>query len=349
MGISQVQIRPITAQEMRDAAISAEVNVPIEQTWVWAEFEETFPDRDLIGFFAISADDQPVAIFGLTEYDYHGFTFVWCKHGPVWLVEQNRDLEQSAVQAMVRWIKKNRPRTAFLRLHLLFPLPEANPPMQITTYDRTVVVELADNEDDLMAGYKPRTRTQVRSSRRKTPVECSDDTEQAIEDITDYYELMAETAERQGFTPWSETVYSNLLRTLKREHARLYAARVDGRLVAFTIFTLSGSEVVYYYAAANEEGRENRAPAQLLHYALSELGTEGFATADLMGIGSDRAPSLEVLTPFKTGFAKEVTEVAPAYDVPVSKKRYKALEMLREGKAKLDTLKTKVLRREKDD
>lgn len=333
MALAQVGIRSISAQEMREAAIAAEVNVPIEQTWVWADFEETFPDRHLLGFFQVSLADQPVAILGLTSYRYHGFEFVWCKHGPVWLADDEPDLEQATVEALVRWIRKKRPRTAFLRLHLRYPGEDAHPPMQITTYDRTVIVHLAEDEEVLMAGFKPRTRQDIRRAGRKSPVDCQDETEAAAQDFGPYFEIMAETADRQGFTPWSQEVYENLLRSLRYEHSRLYAARLDGRLLAFTIFTLSGSEAVYYYAAANAEGRNNRATVQLLYFALATLGKEGYTTADLMGIGSDLAPSLNTLTAFKSGFSQDITEVPPAYDVPVSKVRYAALEGLRRGKA----------------
>lgn len=349
MAKKPVEVQSITAQEMRTLAIQAKVNVPIEQTWVWAEFEETFPDRDLVGFFSVTVEGQPIAIFGMTHYHYHGFEFLWIKHGPVWLRPEDEELERGAVYAIVRWIKKHRPRTAFVRMHLRYPYPGARPPMQITTYDRTVIVSLADNEDDLMTGFKRRARTKVRGVLRKTPLAIEEETEAAIADMSPYYAIMAETADRQGFTPWSREVYENLLRTLKRPHARLYAARVDGEVVGFAIFTLSGSEAVYYYAAANDLGRQNEASIQILYRGLVDLGKEGFETMDLMGVGSDLAPSLNVLTAFKSGFSQEICEVSPAYDIPVNKTLFKALEMLRGGKSKVDTLKSKLNRSEKDD
>ncbi|WP_099331959.1 lipid II:glycine glycyltransferase FemX [Actinomyces minihominis] len=349
MTTSQVVIRPTTAQEMRDHAVAAQVNVPIEQTWVWAEFEETFPDRQLVGFFSIAFNGEVVAILGMTEYRYHGFNFLWCKHGPTWLVDPTEELERAALQALIKWIKRNNRGVAFLRLHLEFPGPDAFPPMQITTYDQTVVVRLSEDEDELMAGFKKRARTKVRGVIRKTPVDLADETDQAAEDFSPYFEIMAETADRQGFTPWPPSVYENMLRTLKREHSRLYAARVDGELVAFAIFTLSGQEAVYYYAAATENGRAHEASIQVLHHAFKELGAEGLTTMDLMGVGSELAPSLHTLTPFKSGFAPDITQVPPAFDVPVNRARFRMLELLREGKSKLDTLKDRVSEREKGD
>lgn len=345
----QVGIRPIAAQEMREFAVETHVNVPIEQTWVWAEFEETFPDRNLVGFFGVTVGDETVAILGLTRYEYHGFEFVWAKHGPVWLVENTQELEDAALKVLVKWLKKQRGRTAFLRLHLQFPHANAHPPMQITTYDRTVFVSLADDEATLMSGYKPRTRTMLRGAAKKTPLEFADETERATADMSEYYAIMEETADRQGFHAWSKDVYQNLLETLGKEHARLYAARSDGELAAFTIITLAGVEAIYYYAAANDLGRSKRASAQLLHYACKTLGEEGLTRMDLMGVGSPLAPSLDVLTSFKSGFSKEITDVAPAYDVPVNKTLFKTLELLGSGKSKVNTLKEKLSRSEKDD
>ena len=345
----QVGIRPIAAQEMREYAVATHVNVPIEQTWVWAEFEETFPDRNLMGFFGVTVDGETVAILGLTRYDYHGFEFVWAKHGPVWLVENTQELEDAALTALVSWLKKKRARTAFVRLHLEFPHADARPPLQITTYDRTVYVALAPDEATLMSGYKPRMRTNIRGAAKKSPLEFADETERAAADMSEYYAVMQETADRQGFTPWSKDVYQSLLETLGEEHARLYTARSDGELVAFTIITLAGVEAIYYYAAATDLGRKTGASAQLLHYACKTLGEEGLTRMDLMGVGSPLAPSLDVLTTFKSGFAKEIAEVAPAYDVPVNKTLFKTLELLGSGKSKVNTLKEKLSRSEKDD
>lgn len=349
MTFSQVAISPIAAQEMRTRAVDAGVNVPIEQTWVWAEFEETFPDRHLVGFFSVEVDGTPAAIFSLTRYRYHGFDFLWCKHGPVWLVEQSEELENATVKAMVKWIKKSARGTAFLRLHLRFPGPDVQTPMQITTYDRTVLVTLEDNESDLMAGFKKRGRSRIRTALKRTPVSCTDETESATEDFTPYFDIMEETAARQGFTSWPKSVYRNMLGTLKSEHSRLYAARIEGKLVAFAIFTLSGTEAVYYYAAANEEGRDHEASVQVLYYACLELGAEGLKTMDLMGVGSDLAPSLHSLTPLKSCFAREISEVDPAYDVPVNHAAFATLEALKAAKSKLNTLRRKISEREKAD
>lgn len=55
------------------------------------------------------------------------------------------------------------------------------------------------------------------------------------------------------------------------------------------------------------------------------LGAQGITAYDLMGIGSDFAPSLKGLNEFKTKFTEEVTPVAPGRDVPLHKVFYSTL------------------------
>lgn len=340
--------RPIQAQQMRERAVEAHVNVPIEQTWVWYEFEETFPGRELIGFFEVVVDGEPVALIALQRVEYHGFHFLWAKHGPVWLVPVNVELEKRVVEMLVAWAKKNAPLAPFIRLHLTEPVCGAQPPVQMITYDKTVVMETGGDAEQVMADFKKRTRTRLRQYLRRSPVEVRDETAAAVEDFGEFYQIMASTASRQGFNAWGPEVYQSMLRELGTEHARLLSASVDGERVAWAIFTLSGTGAEYLYAACTDRGREVGAPPQILLQAAVSLGEEGIEEMDLMGIGSELSPSLSHLNPFKTGFAKEETQVAPAWDVPVNKAAYKALIGARESARALRQLTGKLSERARE-
>ena len=341
-------VRNITAQEMRDLAFGAGITVPIEQTWTWYDFEDSFSDRELVGFYSVLEEGEPVAVLALMKTDYHGFDFLWSKNGPVWLVEPTEKRERWLVDLLVRWIKDRSSRIAFVRLHLLYPGKNAHDPVQIISHDRTVVVQLDPDPEKILAGFSKKGRASVRRSIRRDPVEIVDETTQATADFAPYFELMEETGDRQGFTHWDKDVYEGMLRGLTEDHARVFAARREGRLVGWSVVTIAGPSASYYYAASNKEGRECRAPEQLVSGAASRLGAQGIKTLDLVGIGSDRAPSLRGLTPFKTKFAAEVTEVAPAYDIPVNKALYRVLMSLRHGKKRIEGL-TSRLQRAKED
>ena len=65
---------------------------------------------------------------------------------------------------------------------------------------------------------------------------------------------------------------------------------------------------------------------KLLYSECCILGSQGITEYDLMGIGSDFAPSLKGLNEFKCKFTEEITPVAPARDVPIKKVFYTTLQ-----------------------
>ncbi|PLS23838.1 GNAT family N-acetyltransferase, partial [Bifidobacterium imperatoris] len=108
-------------------------------------------------------------------------------------------------------------------------------------------------------------------------------------------------------------------------HCRVFAARIDGRVVAWSIVTVNDTCAVRYYAAMRDSAMRLHVTDRLLYAECCMLGGQGVTDYDLMGIGSDFAPSLKGLNEFKTKFTEETTPVAPARDVPVRKSMYRAL------------------------
>src|SRR5690606_32750464 len=66
--------------------------------------------------------------------------------------------------------------------------------------------------------------------------------------------------------------------------------------------------------------------ADLLHWRIIQtLQVDGVRSYDLAGAGSERFPGPSGPTQFKTKFAKEITEGAPAWDMPLKPRAYAAL------------------------
>src|SRR5699024_98934 len=123
--------------------------------------------------------------------------------------------------------------------------------LQSVTYDRTVVVELAGRSDDeLLAGMKKRGRRDLRKGLREQPVDCSEDTGLSAEGFTELYDVLRETAERDGFGVHPMTVYTTMLEALGAQHARLFVARHDGQVQAWVIVTVNDGLATAYYAAS---------------------------------------------------------------------------------------------------
>ena len=116
-------------------------------------------------------------------------------------------------------------------------------------YDTTVVIDLTGGDDEILARMKPRGRRDVRKALRECPAQMADETARAAEDFSEYYQVMCETGSRDGFAPAPCADYQNMVRILGAEHCRVLAARVDGKVVAWSLLTISGALATRYYAA----------------------------------------------------------------------------------------------------
>lgn len=319
-------IRLVPLDDAEFATLTEDVDLPVEQSLAWDAYDRAVPGRWPWKRFVFQVDEEPAAVLSLSEYVGRGFRYLWAKHGPVWLVKPTPELELALRERLVTGVRAVDPRLVFVRLHAAHPAEDLHPLLQSVTYDRTVVVELAGRSDDeLLAGMKKRGRRDLRKGLREQPVECAEETGISAEGFEEMYDVLRETAERDGFGAHPVSVYTTMLDALGPQHARLFVGRHAGEVQAWVIVTVHDGAATAYYAASTEEGRAHDAPTQLYWHIIRTLRDEGARSFDFMGVGSPIAPSLEALTTMKTKFNPEVTEVAPAWDVPVRPWTYRAL------------------------
>lgn len=116
---------------------------------------------------------------------------------------------------------------------------------------------------------------------------------------------MCQTGDRDGFVPAPLSDYQSMVRVLGAEHCRVYAGRVDGKLVAWSLVTISGKRATRYYAATAVGAGRLRVADVLVLFECEHAAELGCTEYDLMGIGSEFAPETMNLNEFKTKFAKE--------------------------------------------
>ena len=318
-----IRLTPLSEAEF--AELTTSLALPVEQSLVWDDYDRAVPGRRPWKRFAFYVEDELSAVIALSEYLGRGFHYLWAKHGPVWLDEPTPELEQALRERLVAGVRAVDPRLAFVRLHAQHPAPDLHPLLQSVTYDRTVVVELdGRSDDDLLAGMKKRGRRDLRKGLREQPVDCTEETRGA-EAFPELYDVLRETAERDGFGVHPMSVYTTMLEALGPQHARLFVGRHEGQIQAWVLVTVNDGLATAYYAASTAQGRVHDAPTQLYWHIIRTLRDEGARRFDFMGVGSPLAPSLEALTTMKTKFNPEITEVAPAWDVAVRPWTYTAL------------------------
>lgn len=104
--------------------------------------------------------------------------------------------------------------------------------------------------------------------------------------------------------------YVDMISNLGPDHARVFAARIDGKVVAWSIVTINGDHAVYYYACMRTEIMRQHVPDKLIYVICCTLGEQGCTVLDLMGIGNDFAPSLKSLNGFKTKFSESIAQIS---------------------------------------
>ena len=314
-------------QDIHEETEGCDITLPIEQTETWARYQDTIDGRRFWNALMIMDGDAPVAMLSLIEYRTHGYRYLRSTHGPVWTVLPNPALERSVVNALVEYVHHEDPEVVFLRIDM-WSAAGTVPVLSTVPYDQTVVIDVTGGSDAILARMKRRGRRDVRKSLRECPADVADETTQALADFSEYYDVMVETGKRDGFTPAPISDYSDMIKALGADHCRVFAARIEGRVVAWSIVTVNGTRAVRYYAGMRNEVMRLHVTDKLLYSECCILGEQGITDYDLMGIGSDFAPSLKGLNEFKTKFTEEITPVAPARDVPVKKAFYWALTTL---------------------
>ncbi|MCI1665111.1 MAG: GNAT family N-acetyltransferase [Atopobiaceae bacterium] len=312
-----IQTREIPFDEVETIAADLGITLPIEQTHAWMDYEATIPGRTPWGAVALERDGATLAVAAFADYETHGYHFLRSHHGPAWATVPTEVDEREAMEAILSYVRSKDPRIAFIRLSVMADLDICRPTLSSIPYDHTVIIDLAGGADEIMSRMKPRGRRDVRKALRESPAECADETEEASASFEEYYDVMRETGERDGFVPAPISDYEDMLRILGPDHARVFAGRVDGRVVTWSIVTIYGGRAVRYYGASRNDTMRSHVTDKLVYTECDELSRRGCADYDMMAIGSDFSPKLMGLNEFKTKFTKEVTEVAPDRDLPV--------------------------------
>ena len=319
-------LRRVDGREMRLAVGNSPF--PVEQTEAWERFEEAM-GRPLWGRYLYEDEGKPVAAIALYRYEMGGQAFLWAKHGPVWLKEQSPERE-AHLRRLLRSVVKERDRSVrFIRMHARYRDTDLRELLSTITYDRTYVIDLVPKTPEKMAAVMPKDgrRAVKRAERVAREAGCtiSDETGLSREEFDKVYEVLRETAERDGFKPHDAEFYLTMLTSLGEDNARLFVLRKDGVPHAWDLILTSGKDAVAYYGASSNESRTFRGAEALDWWAACTLAQEGYRGLDLMGAGSTRVPSLYTVGQYKKRYAQHVTEVDGAWDVPVSRVIYSGM------------------------
>ncbi|MGA7670598.1 MAG: peptidoglycan bridge formation glycyltransferase FemA/FemB family protein, partial [Nitrolancea sp.] len=141
------------------------------------------------------------------------------------------------------------------------------------------------SDDELLSAMKPKTRYNVRlAERRGVEVRRG-----GVRDVPIFYQLLAETAERDQFGIHGIEYFDDMMRVFGDDVA-LFLAEYDGVPAAGLLALKTPEEAIYMYGATRSEYQRHM-PAYLIQFAAMQWARDAGCTSyDLWGIPVNDSP-----------------------------------------------------------
>jgi lipid II:glycine glycyltransferase (peptidoglycan interpeptide bridge formation enzyme) len=152
------------------------------------------------------------------------------------------------------------------------------------------------------------------------------------DDLPAFYELYAETAERDRFIPRPLPYFQRMWTALTAEdpdRMRLYLAHHDGDVLAAATMLTVGTHVWYSYGASTSRKREVQPNNAIQWRMMTDAHEGGAAVYDFRGITDtlEESNHLLGLLRFKAGSGGEAVEYLGEWDFPLNRLLHKALDL----------------------
>ena len=224
--------------------------------------------------------------------------------------------EEKCVFVRIRpQLPSNKDNLALLEKHGL-----RQSPMHLAA-EHTVIINLKEPEDTLLANMRRQTRYEVR---RASKLGITVERGNSEELFREFHDIQLVTAKRQGFVPPDlDTLMAE--RQAFEDKIWIYVAKTaEGEAIAYGLVVGDYLESDYYEAASTDLNRKLPGAYALLWQAMRDLKADGYERFNLWGIAPKGQPNHRYagVTTFKTGFGGEVVEYVPAHDLVISQVKY---------------------------
>jgi len=316
--------------EAWDAFVAAHPAGTILQTSRWAQLKATFGwDWEIV---TPNPDASSGALVLYRSLPLKVGTIAYVPRGPLVDLDNAQAVAATfdALRAAARrhrawalWLEPEMLDTPAARAHLracnLRPVTRNIQP------SRTIVVDIAPEEDTILAQMHSKTRYNIRLSKRKGVTVH----EGTVDDAAAFYALMTETGSRDEFGIHSEAYYRRVFELfLPTGHAALLMAEVEDELVAALVIFALGKKAWYFYGASSNRHREKMPPYALQWAAIRWAKARGCTSYDLWGIPDFDEETLEAqfterndglwgVYRFKRGFGGQVIRCVGLWEQPL--------------------------------
>jgi len=208
----------------------------------------------------------------------------------------------------------------------------------------TVLINLNQPCEQILASMKPKWRYNISLAEKKGVQVSGGEGE-----LDKFYNLLKETAERDGIAVHSFDYYKTLFDVAGQEKngekstLRLYTAVHEGDTLSAIVVLFRGKTATYLYGASSNIKRNLMSPYALQWKAMQDAKEAGCQVYDLFGIPPNDDPNhpMAGLYRFKTGFGGQIIHRPGSWDYAYKKAVYSLFNIAEAFRKKLRDRKKK--------
>ncbi len=303
---------------------------PFPQSDAWGKFQASL-GKAVRRYELKDASGKMLATAQFVEEVRHGVSYWFAARGPV--IAEGADplaVMQEIVSDLPRvsWPK----RSLWWRMEPTLPYGSVLPSTIINARSlspaSTILVDLTQSEEELLAQMHQKTRYNIRLAMKQGVTVREGESAQ---DLDAFFALLKETASRDRFQSHPEKYLRKMDDVLKNGRmSRVRLAEKDGRVLAAHLEIWFGDTVTYLHGASSSQERTAMAPYALHWETMRAAKAAGVRFYDLWGCNPEDVtspfykPSWEGITRFKVGFGGRRVDLIGTWDLP----RYPRLHRL---------------------
>jgi peptidoglycan pentaglycine glycine transferase (the first glycine) len=329
--------KEINSAKEYDATLDS-ADIPITQRAFFGEWQKKL-GRD-VSRYVIKSGDNVVARFQLIKYSISfGLEYWYIPHGPIVASNAPDDLFKNFAGLLRRLIKKSTP--IFIRFDSYPTTLSQEDNIELKRNFKKVgaasyrsqyfqpkyewVLDVVAPEEELLLNMHPKTRYNIGLAERRDITSKIVDVAMAST-LDTLYEILSETAARDGFTLHPKKYYKGILEdSEKNNNAFLVVTSYGDKKLVIHYVAIFGKTAYFVFGGSKSEHR-NRMPTHQAHWmGIKEAKKRGCTQYNFGGVsdGSKIYKNWESLTYFKERFGGRRIEYGDSYDLPVRKIFYK--------------------------
>ncbi len=328
--MQQFELREIGEDYIFDPTIIYE-NTPFTQARFYGDWQKNLGRT--VRRFLVSNKGEVVAYFQIIKYPLlFGKSYFYIPYGPV-VKDFSEDFFNNLKKELILIAKME--NVVFIRLDFTPPvsseiLSKFFTKAPLYTYHSAYFqprlewfLDLDKSEDELLMAMHGKARYCIRLAKRKEiAVEITKDFGKYF---NDFYKLMSETAERNGFNLHNRDYYESIFKNLSYSNSYLSIARYGGKILVIDLIIVFGKIANYVFGGSSNEER-NRMPTYaaqweaILHAKQLDCDYYNFG-----GIATEGQiyKGWEGLTVFKKKFGGHELKHSDFFDVVISQPWYR--------------------------